>query len=173
MFHREVIGIPSHNLDSFFSEEEQLREFYTENMKGKGIAVVEGAMGLFDGLGGISEAGSAYHVACILQLPILLIVDAHGMGRSIVPLLAGFLQYDKEKRIAGVILNKTSEHFYKNIVPVIEAELKFPVLGYLPKKKRIGAGKQTFGLKDAGGNSESEKADLSGSQAYRRKYIFR
>lgn len=147
MFHREVIGVPSHNLDSFFLKEEQLREMYSECMEGKGIAVVEGAMGLFDGFGGISEAGSAYYVAGILQLPILLIVDAHGMGCSILPLLAGFLQYDKEKRIAGVILNKTSEHFYKNIAPLIEGELKLPVLGYLPKKKELTLESRHLGLK--------------------------
>ncbi|MED9903835.1 MAG: cobyrinate a,c-diamide synthase [Lachnospiraceae bacterium] len=147
MFHREVIGVPSHNLDSFFASKEQLREIYLDSMDGKGMAVVEGAMGLFDGLGGISEEGSAYHVAAILRLPIVLIVDAHGMGRSILPLLAGFLQYDKEKRIAGVILNKTSEHFYQAIAPVIEEELKLPVLGYLPKKKELALESRHLGLK--------------------------
>lgn len=147
MFHREVIGVPSHNIDSFFSSEEQLKENYVETMAEKGIAVVEGAMGLFDGLGGIREEGSAYHVATILQLPIILIVDAHGMGRSILPVLAGVKQYDREKRIAGVILNKTSEHFYKNIAPLIEKELELPVLGYLPKKKELALESRHLGLK--------------------------
>lgn len=147
MFHREVIGVPSHNLDCFFASKEQLREIYLDSMDGKGMAVVEGAMGLFDGLGGISEEGSAYQVAAILRLPIVLIVDAHGMGRSILPLLAGFLQYDKEKRIAGVLLNKTSGHFYQAIAPVIETELKLPVLGYLPKKKELALESRHLGLK--------------------------
>lgn len=135
MFHRQVISIPSCNLDSFFSDEKQLQRIYTENSVNNGIAVVEGAMGLFDGLGGISEEGSAYHIASILQLPVLLVVDAHGMGRSIIPLLAGFLKYDRENLIGGVILNQTSKYFYQTLAPVIEQELKLPVLGFLPKQK--------------------------------------
>lgn len=144
MFHRKVIDVPSHNLDSFFSEKEQLYNIYIEN---EGIAVVEGAMGLFDGLGGIREEGSAYHVASILQLRILLVVDAHGMGRSILPLLAGFLKYDKEKRIAGVILNKISESFYKSMAPMIEKEIGISVLGFLPKQQEFLLESRHLGLK--------------------------
>jgi len=147
MFHKKVIGVPSHNLDSFFSEREQLLDIYTRNMEGNEIAVIEGAMGLFDGLGGISEEGSAYQVASVLRLPVLLVVDAYGMGRSIIPLLAGFQQYDKEKRIVGVILNKISGNFYKNIAPVIEDELKLAVFGYLPKKQELVLGSRHLGLK--------------------------
>lgn len=147
MFHREVIGVLSRNLDPFFSEEGQLRDIYLETERDRGIAVVEGAMGLFDGLGGISEAGSAYQVACALDLPILLVVDARGMGRSIVPLLSGFLQYDREKRIAGVILNKTSEQFFRKISAVIEGELNLPALGFLPCRREFEVESRHLGLR--------------------------
>lgn len=147
MFHREVLGVPSQNLDSFFAGEEQLRHIYTENLDQEGISVVEGVMGLYDGIGGIREEGSAYHVAAVLQLPILLVADVYGMGRSILPLLAGFLQYDKEKRIAGVILNKISKQFYQSIAPVIEEELHLPVLGFLPKNPVFALDSRYLGLK--------------------------
>lgn len=147
MFHKKVIGVPSHNLDSFFSDQQQLYEIYAGNTEPGGIAVVEGAMGLFDGLGGVREEGSAYHIASVLRLPVILVVDAHGMGCSILSLLAGFLQYDKEKRIAGVILNKISEPFYKRIAPLIESELQLPVLGFLQKKQELVLESRHLGLK--------------------------
>ncbi len=140
MFHRNVTGIPSYNLDSYFLDEEQLRELYVRHAGESGIAVVEGAMGLYDGIGGIWENGSAYHIACCLQLPVILIVDAHGMGRSILPLLTGFLQYDKEKQIAGIILNRVSKGFYMRIAPLIEQECAVKVFGFIPNKTGSAAG---------------------------------
>lgn len=147
LFHREVIGISSRNLDSFFATKEQLCEIYEESMRGRGFAVVEGVMGLFDGLGGIREEGSAYDVAGILQLPILLVADAHGMGRSLLPLLSGFLQYDREKRIIGVLLNRISESFYGSIAPILERELQIPVFGFLPKRREFLLESRYLGLK--------------------------
>ena len=96
MFHKQIIGVPSRNLDTFFSGPEQIRELYQMNSKETDdraeISVVEGVMGLYDGLGGIREEGSAYHLAEVLDIPIVLVLDAHGMGRSMIPLLFGFLK---------------------------------------------------------------------------------
>ncbi len=147
MFHKSMIGVPSHNLDGFFLEEEQLRAVYAENAGQSGIAVVEGAMGLFDGIGGIREEGSAYRVAAALGIPIVLVVDAHGMGRSLLPLIAGFLQYDREKRIRGVILNRISAGFYEPLAAAIEREIGIPVLGFLPKRQELVLESRHLGLK--------------------------
>ncbi|MCR5754066.1 MAG: cobyrinic acid a,c-diamide synthase, partial [Acetatifactor sp.] len=85
MFHREILGIPSKNLDLFFAEEALARElFFLEN--DSDISVVEGVMGLYDGMHAGSEEGSSYHLACALNIPIILVVDAHGMGRSMLAL---------------------------------------------------------------------------------------
>ena len=147
LFHREVIGVPSRNLDSYFAGEEMLRTIYGDVCAGRGIAVAEGVMGLFDGLGGISERGSAYEIASILNIPILLVVDAHGMGRSIVPLISGFLRYDRKALIRGVILNRMTGRFYESIAPVIEAETNLPVLGYLPERKELHLESRHLGLR--------------------------
>lgn len=56
-------------------------------------------MGLYDGLGGINQEGSSYHLAEVTHTPIVLVVDAKGMGKSIVALISGFLQYDKQHLI--------------------------------------------------------------------------
>ena len=141
MFHKQIIGVPSRNLDTFFSGPEQIRELYQMNSKETDdraeISVIEGVMGLYDGLGGIREEGSAYHLAEVLDIPIVLVLDAHGMGRSMIPLLFGFLKYDKSHLICGVILNRTTPMFLQTIAPLIEQELKLPVLGCFPKMQKL------------------------------------
>ena len=64
MFHRQVIGVPSRNLDTFFSGADQIRELYGYDRESFSYSVIEGAMGLYDGLGGTQKEGSAYHLAC-------------------------------------------------------------------------------------------------------------
>lgn len=147
MFHKKVIGVPSYNLDAFFSEDGQLKTLFAENSRTAGIAVLEGVMGLFDGLGGIKEEASSYQIAGILNVPVVLVVDVHGMGRTLLPLLAGILQYDTKKLIKGIILNRTSKHFYDAIKPIIEKEFSIAVLGYYPVQKNLRLESRHLGLK--------------------------
>ena len=147
MFHRKVIGVVSHNLDTFFSDDEQIRELYVKEGADNEIAVIEGVMGLFDGLGGIRQEGSSYHLAKVLQIPIILVIDAHGMGRTMVPVLAGIKAYDEANLIKGVVLNNTSETFAKTIAGIIEEEVKIPVVGYVPKIRGIKIESRYLGLR--------------------------
>ena len=137
MFHQRVIGIPSKNLDTFFTGENDTRKLLLKNRTGEEIAVIEGVMGLYDGLGGVREEGSSYHLAKVTKTPIILVVDAKGMGRSVIPLIAGFLAYDTEHLIRGVILNRMSKSYYEIIKPLIEAELQIRVLGYLAERQQL------------------------------------
>lgn len=147
MFHERVLHVPSRNLDTFFSDREQLKKLYLRGAKDVEFSVIEGAMGLYDGLGGVKREGSAHHLAEILNLPIILVMDAHGMGRTMVSVLAGIRQYDKSGHIAGVILNRTSECVYQSVRGVIEEELKLPVLGYFPQRKEFQTESRHLGLK--------------------------
>ena len=147
MFHRQVIGVPSRNLDTFFSGADQIRELYEYDRENFTYSVIEGAMGLYDGLGGTQKEGSAYHLAQTLDLPVVLVLDARGMGRTMVALLAGMLQYDRDHRIIGVILNRTSEGFCRTMTPVIEKELGLPVLGCFPVQKSLHLESRHLGLK--------------------------
>lgn len=149
LFHREIIGVPSRNLDCFFSDDDQVKGLF---LKGEdsavksGISVIEGVMGLYDGLGGIEETASSYHLARVLRAPILLVIDARGMGRSLLPLIGGFLSYDSEHLIKGVILNKVGPAFCKRIAPVIQRELKVPVLGCFPEQREALIESRHLGL---------------------------
>lgn len=146
MFHKQVIGIPSKNLDTFFTDEDATRELFLKNRTEKDFVVMEGVMGLFDGLGGIREEGSSYHLAKVTETPIVLVINAKGMGRTLIPMIAGFLKYDKEKLIKGVILNKMSKSYYEIIKPLIEEELRIRVLGYFPDEKDINLESRHLGL---------------------------
>lgn len=146
MFHEKVIGIPSHNLDTFFTGEVETKALLLKNRPDHGFAVLEGVMGLFDGIGGMRQEGSSYHLAKVTKTPIILVVDASGMGNSIVALLAGFLAYDKENLIQGVILNKMTESYYNLIKPIIEEELHIKVLGYVPENREINIESRHLGL---------------------------
>lgn len=146
MFHERAMGIPSGNLDTFFTDEEQTRRLFTDGAGEDQIAVLEGVMGVYDGLGGVRKEGSSYHLAQVTGTPIILVVDAKGMGRSVIPLLSGFLAYDRDRLIGGVILNRMSEGYYNIIKPLIEQELKLTVLGYVPEQKELGFESRHLGL---------------------------
>ncbi len=132
MFHKTIIGVPSTNLDLFFAKKDQVRElFYADN--NSDISIVEGVMGLYDGMSSENTDGSSYDLACTLDIPIVLVVNAHGMGRSVLAVIRGFLDMDYEKRIRGVILNQVSPMYYETLKILIEKELQVRVFGYYPK----------------------------------------
>ena len=133
MFHSKVLGLKSRNLDSFFTEPEVLRQLFEKNAEGSDMAVIEGVMGYYDGLGGFSYKASAYDVARITDTPVILVLNCKGMSLSVIPYIKGFLEYEKDSHIKGVILNKLSPMLYKRMKQEIEGELPVKVLGYVPQ----------------------------------------
>jgi len=146
MFHKTVLGIPSKNLDTFFTDEKTTINLMLDDRQEDEFALIEGVMGLYDGLGGVREEGSSYHLAKITKTPIVLVVDAKGMGKSLLALISGFLSYDREKLIKGVILNRMSKGYYDTIAPLIEEELGIKVIGYVPDKMDFELGSRHLGL---------------------------
>ncbi len=141
LFHKRVLGLDSQNLDSFFESPQGLRKTFFAACKGKeeGLAMIEGVMGYFDGLGGTTARASAWEVASILECPVFLTVDARGSSLSLAALAKGFLEYEPsgfpergKGRIAGLILNRVSPMIYPRLKETLEKELKIPVAGYLP-----------------------------------------
>ncbi len=146
MFHEKVIDVPSKNLDTFFTDGETTRKLFIDSAKKIDFAVFEGVMGLYDGLGGVREDGSSYHLAEVTKTPIVLVVDAKGMGRSVIPLISGFLNYDRKHLIQGIILNRMSKGYYETLKPLIEEELKIPLIGFLPEKEELHIESRHLGL---------------------------
>ena len=102
MFHRKVIGVESHNLDSFFCGRDTLLHLLDEYGGRSDIAVIEGVMGFYDG-----TVGSAYSVSELTETPAVIVIDCKGMSDSIGAVMKGFLSY-RSNRIAGFIFNRSS-----------------------------------------------------------------
>ncbi len=133
MFHRQVLGVPSVNLDTFFAEPPLARGLLLRGAETRDIAVLEGVMGYFDGIGAGGMAASSYDAACVTETPVVLTVSARGMSRSLVPLIRGFVEYGEQHLIRGVILNRMRPMLYPAMKKMIESELELKVLGYVPE----------------------------------------
>ena len=132
MFHSMILGTKSRNLDTFFADEDTVRYLFEKNSNGYDLAVLEGVMGYYDGLGGISTRSSAYEVAQVTDTPVILCVDGKGSSVSLVALIKGFLEYKGDSRIRGVILNRVSGMLYPKLKEMIESQLSVRVVGYVP-----------------------------------------
>src|SRR6266436_624416 len=103
-----VSGRPSHNLDTWMLPAEVNQRIFASACRDADIAVVEGMMGLFDGVRGTSEQGSSAEISKLLGLPVVLVVDASSAARSVAALVHGFQSFDPQIRIAGIILNRVA-----------------------------------------------------------------
>lgn len=147
MFHRRVLGIPSHNLDSFFSSENQLCYLLERHgQKAKSLGVIEGVMGYYDGLGGTTDRASAYEVARLTKTPVVLIADASGRSYSVLAAIRGFLTYRPDSQICGVIFNRLSPMLYPGLKEAAERELGISVIGYVPVLKDFTFESRHLGL---------------------------
>lgn len=131
LFHKRVTGVASRNLDLFLASPQLARQTLARAAAGCGIAVLEGAMGYYDGIA-MSEQASAWDVARVTQTPALLVADARGRALSLAAEVAGFMRLREPSMLAGVILNRVSAGMADRLAGAVEAETGLPVLGGLP-----------------------------------------
>ncbi len=164
MFHKKVLGIYGGNLDTYFCGPGGVRSIL--GGCGHKYAVIEGVMGVYDGLGGLSLEGSSYDAAMATDTPIILVVDARGAGRTILSTVKGILADDEKRLIKGIILNKVSGSFYERLKTAAEESLgkagfDVKILGYLPKLESVNIDSRHLGLMMPGEvDSIREKIDL-------------
>lgn len=140
--HSAICGRTSRNLDPFMMGETGVRETLVRAGAGADIAVVEGAMGLFDGLDGTDTASTA-HVAKILDAPVLLVVDAGGASRSVHAMIRGYAGFDPAVRVAGTILNRIGSPRH---LAMIEGTKSLPIYGGIPRRKDLAVESRHLGL---------------------------
>ena len=146
MFHRAVLGVESRSLDLFFSAPETVRALYAKGAAGHGAAVCEGAMGFYDGLGGVSDRASAWHLADTLGLPVLLVGEPKGQSLTLAAELKGLVNFRTPSHIAGILLNNCTTRMHALLAPMLEEETGLPVLGFLPKLPEAVIGSRHLGL---------------------------
>ena len=143
-FHEAVCGRPSINLDTFMASAEHVRELYNRYGSDADVCVVEGMMGLFDGYD--REKGSTYEIARVLDIPVVLVVDARSAAYSTAALLTGFMGFRKDVRIAGVIFNKVGSEKHVGMLREVCEDLGIECFGYLPKNAALEQGSRYLGL---------------------------
>jgi cobyrinic acid a,c-diamide synthase len=145
-FHAVATGRPGRNLDPMLSGEERVAPLFAHGAAGADLAVVEGVMGLYDGALGTEGYASTAHVAKLLKAPVVLVVDASAAGRSVGAVVNGFVAFDTEVRIVGVILNKVGSDRHEAEVRAGVAPTGVPVLGVLRRDTRLTVPSRHLGL---------------------------
>lgn len=141
-------GRPCRNLDLSLCGEDWVRGSFLRHGSTADLAVVEGVMGLFDGIGPSSD-GSSAAVAAALQLPVVLVVDASGQAQSLAALVRGFQQHDPSLRLAGVVLNRVSSPRHRELLDAVLEGIDVPLLGSLPRNLSLELPSRHLGLAPA------------------------
>lgn len=153
MFHRNVLGIPGGNLDTFFSSEEEIRK--TLAGCDSDAAVIEGVMGIYDGISGLQCRGSCYDAAAAAGTPVILVIDVKGMGQTMLSVIKGILLDDSRSLIKGIVLNRISEGYFRQMKPLLNEMLEgisrsrgseIKLLGGIPASKDIRLESRHLGL---------------------------
>lgn len=135
-YHNSIAKKKSKNLDVWLMGKHGVLESFFETTKSSDFAVLEGVMGLFDGLSGKNNYASTAHISSILKAPIILVVDARKTARSLAAITLGFIKFDKSIKIKGIIINHiASERHLKYILEAFQSKIKVPIVGKIFNNK--------------------------------------
>ncbi|KUK44741.1 MAG: putative cobyrinic acid A,C-diamide synthase [Methanothrix harundinacea] len=143
--HTAICERASRNLDTFMMGEEGVRRSFAKGVEGADVAVIEGVMGLYDGLDATEVASSAA-VAKALGAPVLLVINVHGTSRSAAAMALGYAKFDPEVEIAGLILNRVGSERHLTLLQEALKPLGIPILAALPRKSEISLKSRHLGL---------------------------
>lgn len=145
-FHREVMGLESHNLDLFLAGEQQVRAEYRRWSGGCDAAICEGVMGYYDGVGGVTSQAGSWALADALELPVLLVLKPKGASLTLAALVNGLKNFVPRSRIAGLFLNDCKPMLFQTLAPMLQEHTGLPVLGYLPPMEQAKFQSRHLGL---------------------------
>ena len=146
-YHARASGVPSQNLDGWMMGRQGVLNTFLKSSQGYDIALVEGVMGLFDGANVDSDEGSTAEISKWLGAPVVLVVDASGMSRSIAAIANGFASFDARLHLAGLICNRVGSRYHLDLLS--QACRGIPVLGGLPKDAESSFPERNLGLRTA------------------------
>lgn len=159
-----ISGRPARNLDTWMLDAESNRKIFARAAIGADVAIVEGMMGLFDGVSGGGEIGSSAHIAKLLALPIILVLDASKSARSIAAVVRGFETFDPQLQFAGLVLNQVAgESHFRLLADAIRSTSATPLLGCLPRENSVAIPERHLGLRTA--DEESSTVERARSLA--------
>ncbi|WNZ24230.1 cobyrinate a,c-diamide synthase [Leptolyngbya sp. NK1-12] len=146
MFHQAVTGRPCRNLDPVLTSEAYIQQCFSNHSRKVDYALVEGVMGLFDGASGADDWASTAHIARLLNLPILLVLDCSRLSRSVAAVAHGYRSFDPQLQIAGLVLNRVGSERHLDLLKTALAPLNLPILGILHRHDAITIPDRHLGL---------------------------
>ena len=146
MFHQAATGLPCYTLDPFLTSEDYVRRCFAARCRDRQAAVVEGVMGLFDGKVDEADFASTAHVARLLDIPIVLAIDAEKVGRTVAAIAYGLTQFDSRLKFAGIIFNRVGSDRHAELLKAAIAPLNIPVLGTVRNTPDIHMPSRHLGL---------------------------
>lgn len=146
MFHGYVTGRACHNLDPVLTSEAYIQNCVATHTQSVDYALIEGVMGLHDGASGSSDWASTAHIARLLQLPVLLVLDCSRLSRSIAAIVHGYQSFDPQIQMAGVVLNRVGSDRHLELLKAALAPLQIPILGVLRRHEEIAIPDRHLGL---------------------------
>ncbi|MET0970348.1 MAG: cobyrinate a,c-diamide synthase [Tardiphaga sp.] len=150
-FHAAASGAPSVNLDSWTMPPALLGSLMAETAEAADVVIVEGVMGLFDGVPDIKgRDGSSASIAARFRLPVLLVLDVTAQSQSAAAMVRGFASHDPEVRVAGVVLNRVGSDRHRRLITDAIHQLGIPVVGAIPRDTALALPERHLGLVQAG-----------------------
>lgn len=146
MFHQFVTGRPCRNLDPVLTSESYVQQCFAQHTQEASYALVEGVMGLFDGAKGSDDWASTAHIARLLHLPVLLVLDCSKISRSIAAIAHGYRSFDPQIQLAGVVLNRVGSDRHLELLKAALEPLELPILGVLRRQDNITIPDRHLGL---------------------------
>ena len=146
MFHSHVTGRACRNLDPVLTSETYVQQCFAQYTQTSEYALVEGVMGLFDGASGRDDFGSTAHVARLLKLPVLLVLNCSSLSRSIAAIAHGYRSFDPRIQVVGVILNRVGSDRHLELLKLALEPLNLPILGLLRRQDEITIPDRHLGL---------------------------
>ncbi|ANO48874.1 cobyrinic acid a,c-diamide synthase [Flavobacterium columnare] len=142
--HTKAAGEPSINLDTYMMSESHVKTLYKKYSQEADISIIEGVMGLFDGANRMQ--GSSAEIALLLNIPIILVVNAKSMAYSVAPLLFGLKNFNPMIKIAGVIFNFVNTESHYSFLKEACNDVGIEALGYIPSNADITIPSRHLGL---------------------------
>lgn len=162
MFHREASGNESVNLDTFMSSAEHVKETFGRYGTSADIRIVEGVMGLFDGYD--KSRGSSAEIAMLLDIPVLLIINAKSVAYSVAPLIYGFKHFNPTLKIAGVVFNMVaSDNHFRYLKEACE-DAGVECFGYLARNPKLVIPNRHLGLSISAKDEMNKLASLAAEE---------
>lgn len=157
MFHSYITGLPCRNLDPVLTSEDYVRSCFAKHSRPADYSLIEGVMGLFDGATGKDDTASTAHIARLLNVPVVLILNCASTSRSIAAIAHGYRTFDPRIQIAGVVLNRVGSDRHLELLTQALEPLNLPILGVLRRQDNIAIPDRHLGLIPT-----AEMSDLDG-----------